>query len=249
MKKRTLIFRNENPAMGQGWGTGESRTYDYDTATYGWTLSGCTLTDPEQKTQYVEKAGGNGSWDLSTVLTDGLPHYKNRTLTATLELSEGTREDRLKQISRMVNLLDGWEWEIIHPDHPDHFLKGRVRVDVNLNGQAYAMVTVTATCEPWLYCLQETVIKLTPSSTEWKVATLWNNGRRSLSPDIKVEGTVSLLTFKAGSAGSNNEIEEQITLEAGTYQWPALFLPPGGQYVGYAGQGSLIFTYREAVLR
>ena len=246
MKKRTLIFRNENPARGQGHSIGESRQQDYDTASYGWTLTGWTLTDAEQKTQFVEKAGGDGAWDLSTVLTDGLPRYNNRNLTATLELSEGTREERLLQISRLVNLLDGWEWEIILPDHPDHFLKGRVHVAVNQNSLAYAKVTVTAHCEPWLYCNRERIYKLSAqSNTDWTWVTLWNEGRRSLSPDITVEGTVHLATYK----DYNTQEIEYITYETGTHKWPALFVPPGGSVFAYAGNGSLTITYREAVLR
>lgn len=245
MKKRTLIFKTKDPERGQGRSTGGSRVHDYDTAAYGWTLTGWTLTDAEQKTNFVEKAGGDGSWDLSTVLSDGQPRYKDRSLTATLECSEGTREDRLRLISMMLNLLDGWTWEIILPDHPDHFLKGRVHVAVNQNSLAYAMVTVTATCEPWLYCNRETIVNLTTADDERKSATLWNSGRRSLSPDITVTGTVSLGILN----DSGTQELEQITLEAGTYKWPSLLLPPGGCSITYSGHGSLAITYREAVLR
>jgi len=245
VKKRTLFFRSEDPARGQGWSTEGSRLRDYDTGSYGWTLTGLVLTDPEQKTHFVEKVGSSGSWDLSTVLTDGLPTYKDRTLTATLECSEGTREDRQRLISRMINLLDGWKWEIILPDHPDHFLVGRVRVTVNQNSLAYAAVTLTATCEPWLYSDRETVVKLTPQKDKWLFETLWNNGRRTLNPRITVEGTVSLITL----ADYKTQEQVQADLTTGTYQWAPLFIPPGGSALFYKGEGSIKITYREAVLR
>lgn len=245
MKKRTLFFRNEDPARGQGWSTEGTRLHDYDTASYGWTLTGWTLTDPEQKTHFVEKVGSSGSWDLSTVLTDGMPTYKDRTLTATLECSKGTREERTRLISRMVNLLDGWEWEILLPDHPAQFLKGRVRVTVNQNSLAYAAVTLTATCEPWLYSDRETVVNLTTDNNEWKMTTLWNNGRRSLDPVIEVKGEISLVTL------SDYKTQEQVQtkLTTGTHKWAPLFIPPGGSILFYAGIGSIEITYREAVLR
>ena len=71
-----------------------ARIGGYDTAVYGWTLTGCELRAPEQKTNYVERTGGDGSWDLSTVMTGGVPRYKDRTLTITLENSQGDRADR-----------------------------------------------------------------------------------------------------------------------------------------------------------
>ena len=120
---------------------------NYDTTTYGWTLTGCILSDPEQKVNYVERPGGDGSWDLSTALTGGIPRYKNRSLTVTLECSEGTREDREKLVNKLVSQLDGLEWQIVLPDRPDHYLVGRVHVAVTLSSPSYAAVTVTATCE------------------------------------------------------------------------------------------------------
>lgn len=219
---------------------------NYDTAAHGWTLTGCTLSDPEQKTQYIEKSGGDGSWDLSTVLTDDIPRYKDRNLAITLECSEGTRDDREEIIQEMVNELDGFEWHIVLPDRPEHYLAGRLHVAVNYSDLAHAMVTVTGVVEPWFYKARETIVVLNAPitiSTETATFNLWNRGRKVVTPVLTVNGTAHL-TFKG--------LQQNLT--TGAYTWPALQLMPGQNELIYTGSTSgtdetLTLTYREAVLR
>lgn len=211
---------------------------EYDTASHGWTLTGYKLSDPEQKTNYIEKAGGDGSWDLSTVNTEGIPRYKDRSLTVTLEHSGGTRATRQEVISYMLNKLDGLEWAIWLPDYPGYYVTGRVHVAVDYNDPAHAAVTVTAVCAPWLYRLEPTEHVLKATTTEQAV-TLTNSGRLAMVPTLKVTGSVAL------TYGSDIL---QLT-KAGTYEWPVLLLTPGDHVLEYSGTGTLTITYREAVLR
>lgn len=218
----------------------------YKTADYGWTLGPWELSAPEQKTNYVEKTGGDGTWDLSTVMTEGVPRYKDRTLTIPLELSEGTRADREAVINDMMNRLDGFKWHIVMPDRPDYYLAGRVHVAVEYNNLAHAKVNITAIVEPWFYKSRETIRVLDApitSSTETATFYLWNDGRKVVSPRLDVVGTAHL-TFN----GANTN------LTTGTYEWPALQLMPGENKLIYTGSygatgETLTLTYREAVLR
>ena len=221
---------------------------EYKTADYGWTLGPWKLTDPEQKTNYVERTGGDGSWDLSTVMTGGIPRYKNRTLTVPLELSEGTREDREEIINEMVKQLDGLEHRIVMPDRPDYYLVGRVHVAVEYSDLAHAKVVITCVVEPWFYKARETIVVLNEPiavSTDAATFTLWNNGRKVVTPVLDVKGTASL-TFNGN----------RTSLTDGTgYVWPALQLAPGANTLVYTGSSTstpgetLTLTYREAVLR
>lgn len=220
MKKRTVIFG------------------DYDTADNGWTLTGCALSAPEMKTNYVEKAGGDGSWDLSTAMTDGVPKYKDRSLVVTLECSEGTRAHREELISEMMNTLDGLEWPIVLPDHPDHHLTGRVHIGVNYSDLAHAAVTVTCVCRPWLESQMERVLVRTAQAAEQELVLI-NGGRRVLVPQIEVAGGDVQLRFGA----SHTQVSE------GVYTWSALVLTPGVHKLRYSGSGTLTVSYREAVLR
>jgi hypothetical protein len=211
---------------------------EYDTAARGWTLAACTLSDPEQKTHYVEKTAGDGSWDLSTVVTDGIPRYKNRTLTAVLECSVGTRTERTALISDMINGLDGYEWPLVLPDYPLYYLTGRIRVTVNYHELAHSSVTVTANCAPWLYKAQETVISLAVAEEE-RQAVLSNAGRRALVPLLTVTGT-ALLKYGTSSITLTDVTDES---------WPTLLLTPGDHTLKYKGSGRLDIKYREAVLK
>lgn len=213
---------------------------NYDTAANGWTLASWKLSPAEQKTNYMEKLNGDGSWDLSTALTDGIIKYKNRTFTATLECSEGDRMSREMKIRQMINQLDGMLEDIELPDDSFHHITGRIHVVKNYNDLAHGAVTVTATCEPWKYANTETVITLTAGANE-QVAHLVNNGRRAIVPVLRVTGDKA--SVRVGYQDSTTE-----DLTAGAYQWPDLLLTPGDHEITYSGTGQLSITYREAVL-
>lgn len=219
MRKRSVSFGN------------------YITADYGWTVTGITLSAPEQKTNYVEKVGGDGSWDLSTVLTDGIPRYKNRTLTVTMELSAGDRDEREQVINKMVMELDGQEQHIVLPDCPEHYLLGRVHTAVNYSDLAHAAVTITANVEPWFYNSRESRVELAATGIE-AAAHIYNYGGRPVVPMLTV---INDVTLRVGDA--------ETKLEEGFYKWPMLVLSPGHNTIYYSGGGILVLTYREAVLR
>lgn len=209
----------------------------YDTAAHGWTLASWKLTDAQEKTNFVSKMGGDGSWDLSTALTDGIPTYGDRTLTATLECSEGDRHHRNALIREMVNALDGMRVDIELPDDLYHHISGRLHVAKNYSDLAHCSVTVTATCNPWKESNTETTLTLKASTTK-KTATVVNNGRRASVPVLTVTGGEVLLVF--GSASK--------AMSTGSYKWPDLLLTPGSHEITYSGSGTLTITFREAVL-
>lgn len=224
MEKRSIIFG------------------DYDTAAHGdWTLApGWKLSDPEQKTNYVDKTGGNGTWDLSTAMTDGIPVYNDRTLTATFESSEGDRLSRRAVIREMTNRLDGLVMDIQLPDDPFYHLVGRVHVAEDYNDLAHAAVTVTAICEPWLYANAETSVHLT-AAADAQTARIINRGRRVVVPTLTVTGSSANVLLVYGA--------QSVALSAGVHQWPDLLLTPGGHDLTYSGTGALVISYREAVLK
>ena len=212
---------------------------DYDTAAHGWTLAAWQLSPAEQKTNFVDKPGGDGSWDLSTALTDGLPRYYDRELSATLELSTGDRLSRETIIREMVNSLDGMRVDITLPDDPDHYVTGRLHVAREYNDMAHAAVTVTATCNPWRYNVSPTEKTLTAETTE-KTISLNNPGRLAVVPEITVIGSSANVTLKYGTY--------TVTLGAGSYILPDLLLLPGSHALTYSGTGTIKLSYRGAVL-
>lgn len=214
---------------------------DYDTAQDGlWTLAKWSLSEPQQQTGYVSVPWRiKGPLDLSTALTEGDPRYGSRTLTATLESSEGTRLERMVIILDMLNRLHGQQVHIVLPDDPDHYLVGRVQVKPGYNDLAHASVSITATCEPWRYSVTETAHELLVSETPRPVV-LSNRGRCVLVPEIVVSGYDARVTLTHGA--------RSWTLMAGTYRLPGLLLVTGNTELTYSGVGTVAITYREAVL-
>lgn len=212
----------------------------YDTAAQGWTLTGWSFSAPQFVSNMVEVPGRiDGPLDLSAAITGGEPRYQSRTFVATLERSDGDRLSRDAAINTMVNWLDGWRQDIILPDDAAHYITGRVSVAREYNDPAHAAVTVTATCDPWRYAKEETVVKLAATATA-QTHEFVNTGRRTAVPVLVVSGDGSL-NLQFGTASW--------ALGAGIYQLPDLILTQGGHEVTYSGAGmSLTATYREAVL-
>lgn len=213
----------------------------YDTALHGlWTLNAWELSPAVQQTNFVTVPGRDGRLDLSTALTDGEPRYDNRKLTVRLESSEGTRLEREARISTMINWLDGWIVDVMLPDRPTQYVKGRVHVAREFNDPVHCAVNVTVECDPWLYFRNERVYTLTAGTTE-KTAVLSNTGRRTVAPTLIVSGSGASVKLVFGAASW--------VLSAGTYQLPDLVLKQGDVELKYSGTGTVQISYREAVLQ
>lgn len=209
----------------------------YDTAVRGWTLTAWNLSPAKRKAVLVDKPGGHGHWDLSAVLTDGEPVYEARTLTATLECSEGNRLSREAEIDTMINWLDGWTMNIILPDKPLQYLTGVVHVERLYNDMAHASVALEVTCDPWRYNATETVINLIPTAAA-QTADIVNPGRLSVVPLVEITGAMVHLAFGTSSW----------VLNAGRYQLPDFRLTQGTHQLLYSGTGEIKISFREGVL-
>lgn len=216
---------------------------DYDTAAHGlWTLAAWSFPEPAIVSNLVQVPGrAKGPLDLSTTLTDGEPTYGARELSVTLESSEGTRLSRDAIIADMVARLHGRRMDIVLPDHPDHYVTGRLMVQTLYSDLAHASVQVTGTCEPWLYAKEETVVIL-QAATAQQAVTLRNSGGLSVVPIIEI-------TAESGSSVILGYGSTTLALSPGTYAWPELLLTPGDHELTYSGSGTVTITYREAVLK
>jgi len=212
---------------------------DYDTSENSWTLSAWDFSEAKYKENFVAVPGRSGDLDLSTALTDGEPVYDNRTFTATLESSVGSRIDRKTRIDNMINLLDGRQMQIVLPDDDTHYIYGRVHVARNYNDLAHCGVTVTANCEPWWYAKALTTQTITATSTA-TAYTLPNAGRRIAVPTLVVAGTNASVIVAQGTYSK--------ALSAGTYILPDITVPTGGAAITVSGSGTLTVSYREASL-
>lgn len=209
----------------------------YDTAANGWTLASCNLSDAVALESYAQVPGRSGRLDLSTVLTDGEPCYDNRTFTARLETSVGTRQEREARINALVHTFHGYRETIFLPDDTTHYLSGRISITKEYNDNAHAAITIKANCDPWRYSTQQKTVLITASSTE-RTVTLSNNGRMPVIPTVTVTGDNVTLSGEGWSR----------VLTAGTYTLPNIYMKQEQVDITYKGSGEVTFAYREAVL-
>lgn len=212
---------------------------DFDTASQfvPWTLAELKLSAPEVKTNYTDIPGANGSLDL-TCAVSGEPVYYDRELSAAFETSEGSRAEREKAITDMMNQLHGKRLHIVLPDDPDFYLDGRVSVSREYNDMAHARVAVSATCTPYRLKRAETVVTATLTTKDAELVL--TNARMPVVPTVSVSAE-TLLTIGSGS----------YTFSAGQHQLLALLLAQGEQRIKArvtAGTGTITITYREGML-
>lgn len=209
---------------------------DYHTAEdWGLILNSKTLNPPTPKVVTVAVDGRDGDLDLSEALT-GEIRYENREALFVFLVTEGTQTEREERIDEIINAVHGLRTSIILPDDPDHYLVGRCSVSDVFNDRAYGSFRITANCEPYRYAITEVTRTITATETATDFV-LNNSGRKTVTPTIKVTGSV---TLEFGST--------TVTLENGTYKLPSLTLKKGATTLKIRGSGSVVFTYREGVL-
>lgn len=224
----------------------------YKTAEDGqWTLASCKITKAAQVQHFEEVPGRFAPLDLSTILTDGQPCYGSAQLDAVLESSEGTRAERQERITEMVNLLDGRSVKIVHPDHPDGYMVGRVEIRPDFNGLAYSQVTVSAVLEPWRYNAEET--RVTASLPHYE------EGKNLLDiPDASTSGTAAYHQIMLGdfelppgeytiSAKYKHIGEQRGSLDIREYENTSGYLKSIPIYANTSGETSATFTVPEGV--
>lgn len=209
----------------------------YDTTDF-WTLTGCTLEAPTLRTNYVEVPGRNGFLDLSTATTDGEPVYSDRSLTITLESSEGTKTERDAEITKLYTSLDGYRVNIVLPDENGYYRTGRCTIGVDYSNLAHAALTITATVTPLRTKNAESSIYRTLSTSQVSF-TVTNNGR-PVVPSIAVESETAIVFG-----------DTTTTLSAGTWTVPAIRLANGANTIkakATSGTGKITLTWHEVTL-
>ncbi len=205
---------------------------------YDWNLilTAKDVTPPEPKTYLVEIDGAEGSLDLSESLS-GRVVYKDRKVTADFWTDHGNRKDRERIYREIIRSLHGKKIQLIEPDDPEHYFLGRVTISELSNNLAYATFSITATCEPWRYSIEESVRRVDITGSIRKDVVISNNGVKTLCPEITVNGSVTL--YFNGS---------ETLLTTGSYKVSDLKLKQGSNVIGVSGNGSVVFKYKEADL-
>lgn len=220
------------------------RTLVYDTITSGpWTLTGYSLSAAERKTNFVSIPGRDGEIDLAMSQTDGEPRYKNRTFTATLESSNGSRADREELINDLRNTVEGRYLQIMSPDDQEHYMQGYAHVAVEYNDLNHCRVILSAVVAPWREALDEVYAELMPTNSAQYIY-MENRGGRAAAPAFVVWGTGSVtLTWGYSSSVTINADDEEVTLTDLMMRYKDTLR------IAYTGDAQHVsYRYREAIL-
>jgi phage-related protein len=202
---------------------------------WGLILSAKSIDPPTPKIVNRNVDGRDGTLDLSRALTGDMK-FNDREASFSFLVTEGKQSDRDNMIRNIINAVHGKRLNIIEPDDLDHYFIGECTVKEVYNDKAYGSFTVTAECDPYRYSVNETIRRVTLSTTPIEVV-LTNNGRRTLVPTITVSDSVNLV-FGTTSA----------SLSAGTHKLSSLALKNGTTALKVSGSGTVTFSYREAML-
>lgn len=201
---------------------------------YDWRLilTDKSIEEPTPDTKYINIDGMSGTLDLSEALT-GEVTYRDRTISATFFTDYGNYKERGKLLRSIIASLHGHKIKIVEPDDPDHYFIGRVNIKSHENTLAYAQFTIEATCDPWRYAVDES-IRPVSINNDTICVIVHNNGVKSLSPDIIVNGNVKIVTD-----------DINVELMDGEYKIPDFKLKVGANIITLSGTGDIQFKYRE----
>lgn len=197
---------------------------------YGLDLQSCTITPPVRKRHLYSVSGSDGEIDLLKGM--GPPRYEPRTVRATFKFCGA---DPRQDIDRLVNDLEGQTVPIVLPNDMAHYMIGDIHISsgsICAGGQ----VVIIATCMPWRFLQQETVIEIA-ASEENVVHTWYNAGKRDAVPKFTVNSAIDVTL---GDIVTN--------YQPGTYLMTDLTIPSHDSVSVAIRGGSLTVCYKEAVL-
>lgn len=132
----------------------------YNTAVDGlMTLAKFSVETPKYRAVTQSVPGMDGALDYSDALS-GRPYYETRKLTASLESSAGTHEERQARFDALVRHCNGRRCRIVSPDYPGCYYIGRVQASIAFNKPTYGQIDLEAVCEPWRYSEAPSVVNL-----------------------------------------------------------------------------------------
>ena len=201
------------------------------TEDFGYYISSRQIGAALPKTNLVEVPGANGFIDLTDVL--GPVRYSSRQIT--LQLLD-IADNYLEKYSALQRAYNGQPVQISFADDPDFYYTGRATVDYQYRERKAARVALVATCQPYKYRWEETVITET-LTTSFKTIQISNGGMPVLPAfEVNKETTISW--------GNS-----QYVMNAGTHYIPEITLPSGASTLQAKSDGGTIkIKFREASL-
>lgn len=193
----------------------------------------------EPKLNLIDVPGADGSVDM-TELPAGRVVYKDRILTWTYALYPG--DDWHARHRKVSNALNGKRCRIILDDDPGRYYMGRLSVKKYNTDRVLRQITVEATCSPWIFKKNPTVIteNLIHDSTGF-MSIILSNEKKPAIPTIEVTRNTTIVwkgsTKKLAAGASFTSLD--IELQEGDNLLKA---------ASATSDGAITITYQEASL-
>jgi len=183
------------------------------------------------KTNLVEVPGADGFVYLRDL--SGRTRYGPRQIT--IQLLD-MADNYLEKYSALQRAYNGQEVQVSFKDDPGYYYTGVATVDYLHRERGAARVALVATCQPYKYRFDETVITST-LTTEFKTIQISNGGMPVL-PSFEVDKDTTL-SWNGG----------QYVIGTGTHYIPGVILPSGASTLQAKSDGGTIkIKYRETSL-
>ena len=201
---------------------------------WGVYLSSIDLGDPKPKEIYVEIPNGDGALDLTEALT-GDVHYESRPIEMVFTIKPETYSVQLAR--RIRSFLNGQRRIIRWDDEPGYHLIGRCATTLQKDGVLW-LLTVRATCQPWLYVNEPTTRNVTMGAAGTITLNLQNERKRVI-PTIVTSAAVTVV-FDGTST----------SLNAGTHRVTNIALSYGNNALTITGAAgtTVLFEFQEGAL-
>lgn len=195
---------------------------------FGLKLLECTINPPAVKLNQVDNPGGNGIIDVSDWM--GYLVYNNRDASFVFDLQAHNMTEMEEKLSNLYDSLNGQEAKIYIGD--GWYYTGRIVITTSPINNLFKMVTITSSVYPYKFKEDETIVRVTASSTEQRLQLC--NSKMIVIPSIKTTGEVQI-----------KYDGKSFVLSAGEYINPDFVLKDGDNEVIIKGSGTVTFKYRE----
>ena len=193
---------------------------------------GWFLESPKPKTILIDIPASDGVLDLTEALA-GEPRYENRQLKFGLVFTQPESEwDAIR--AKVDNYCNGQRMKIILPQDIDRHLMGRLNPTYLERGKGTATFDIEASCDPWRYKNNLTVVNITVQNNYFGV--LYNERRRVI-PEITTSASVHITI---------NGVSH--SMSPGTYKFTDFILNEGENPFSITSNvnAEVTITYQEA---
>ena len=211
------------------------------------------VVPPGVKTQYVDIPGGNGTIDLTEVLT-GYPLYENRIGSWEFAVTNDFRPWHIAY-SDIMGFLHGKRMKALLEDDPYFYYEGRFAVNKWASNKDYSVITIDYDVYPYKKSIFSSVEKWLWDPFNFEIGVIRNYNALAVSGELSVmipgsdEPIVPIISvISTDSSGMDVEFNNaSYHLSNGENIVPELQILKEKNTLIFKGNGTVTIDYREGL--